>query len=79
MYHLGSGDDILNFMNKEQSIMWTTHPRTKNSEGYPEAYKDKDFFLSDRWVGASWESLPGRPVGEGRVRNALLRRRRRHE
>ena len=58
VYHLGSGDDILNFMNKEQSIMWTTHPRTKNSEGYPEAYKDKDFFLSDRFVGASWESLP---------------------
>jgi hypothetical protein len=58
VYHLGSGDDILNFLNKEQSIMWTTHPRTKNSEGYPEAYKDKDFFLSDRFVGASWESLP---------------------
>ena len=38
--------------------MWTAHPRTKSSEGYPEAYKDKDFFLSDRFIGASWESLP---------------------
>jgi hypothetical protein len=38
--------------------MWTTHPETKNSEGYPEAYKDKDFFQSDRFIGASWESLP---------------------
>jgi hypothetical protein len=58
VYHLGSADDVLNMVNREQGIMWTAHPRTKSSEGYPEAYKDKDFFLSDRFIGASWESLP---------------------
>jgi hypothetical protein len=58
VYHLGSAADILNFINKENAIMWTTHPETKNSEGYPRAYKDKPFFLSDRFIGASWESLP---------------------
>ncbi|MGB6198655.1 MAG: hypothetical protein WA871_11625 [Candidatus Acidiferrales bacterium] len=58
VYHLGSAADVLNMVNREQGIMWTAHPRTKNSEGYPEAYKDKDFFLSDRFIGASWESLP---------------------
>jgi hypothetical protein len=58
VYHLGSGEDILNFIDKENAIMWTTHPETKNSEGYPRAYKDKPFFLSDRFIGASWESLP---------------------
>ena len=25
---------------------------------YPDEYKDKEFFLSDRFIGASWESLP---------------------
>jgi hypothetical protein len=58
VYHLGSAEDILNFVNKENAIMWTTHPETKNTEGYPRAYKDKPFFLSDRFIGASWESLP---------------------
>jgi hypothetical protein len=58
VYHLGSSADVLDMVNREQGIMWTAHPRTKNSEGYPEAYKDKDFFLSDRFIGASWESLP---------------------
>jgi hypothetical protein len=58
VYHLGSAEDILNFINKENAIMWTTHPETKNSEGYPKAYRDKPFFLSDRFIGASWESLP---------------------
>ena len=58
VYHLGSADDVLKMVNKEQGILWTAHPRTKSSEGYPETYKDQDFFLSDRFVGASWESLP---------------------
>ncbi|HEV2173236.1 MAG TPA: hypothetical protein VGR71_06705, partial [Nitrospira sp.] len=58
VYHLGSADDVLKMVNQEQGIMWTAHPRTKSSEGYPELYKDKDFFLSDRFIGASWESLP---------------------
>jgi hypothetical protein len=58
VYHLGSAEDVLNMVNQEHGIIWTTHPRTKSSEGYPEAYKDKDFFLTDRFIGASWEALP---------------------
>ena len=58
VYHLGSAEDVLTMVNRERGIIWTAHPRTKSSEGYPEAYKDKDFFLSDRFIGASWESLP---------------------
>jgi hypothetical protein len=58
VYHLGSAEDVLNMVNREHGIIWTTHPRTKSSEGYPEAYKHADFFLSDRFVGASWQSLP---------------------
>jgi hypothetical protein len=58
VYHLGSSEDVLNMVNREDGIIWTAHPRTKSSEGYPEAYKDKNFFLSDRFIGASWESLP---------------------
>ena len=58
VYHLGSAEDVLNMVNREHGIIWTAHPRTKSSEGYPEAYKDKDFFLSDRFIGGSWESLP---------------------
>ena len=38
--------------------MWVAHPRTKSSAMYPDEYKDKDFFLSDRFIGGSWESLP---------------------
>ena len=58
VYHLGSAADVMNMVNRENAIIWTAHPRTKNSSAYPEAYKDKDFFQSDRFIGASWESLP---------------------
>jgi hypothetical protein len=58
VYHLRSAEDVLRFMNQTHSIIWVAHPRTKGSTRYPDLYKDKDFFLSDRFVGGSWESLP---------------------
>ncbi|HZY72077.1 MAG TPA: hypothetical protein VFE22_03105 [Edaphobacter sp.] len=58
VYHLGSAADVFEMVKRENGIIWTAHPRTKSSELYPDGYKDKDFFLSDRFVGASWESLP---------------------
>jgi hypothetical protein len=58
VYHIGSADDMFKFVNETQSIMWVAHPRTKSSALFPDVYKDKDFFLSDRFIGGSWESLP---------------------
>jgi hypothetical protein len=58
VYHLGSASDVLKMVGQEQAIIWTAHPRTKSSALYPDTYKDKDFFQSDRFIGASWESLP---------------------
>lgn len=58
IYHLDSAEDVLKMVNREHGVIWTAHPRTKGSEGYPEAYQDMDFFQSDRFIGASWESLP---------------------
>jgi hypothetical protein len=58
VYHLSSTDDVLKFINETKSIIWAAHPRTKSSALFPDLYKDKDYFLSDRFIGASWESLP---------------------
>jgi hypothetical protein len=58
VYHLGSAADVLSMVNKEHAILWTAHPRTKSSALYPDMYKSQDYFLSDRFIGASWESLP---------------------
>ena len=58
VYHTSSPDAELRMLNEEHALMWQTHPRTKSSDGYPDAVKDKPHFLSDRFAGASFQSLP---------------------
>ena len=58
VYHAGSAADELAMLKEEGGLVWQTHPRTKGSTGYPDATRDKDFFLSDRFLGASFQSLP---------------------
>jgi hypothetical protein len=58
VYHLGSATDVLKMVDKEGAILWAAHPRTKSTALFPDLYKDAPFFLSDRFIGASWESLP---------------------
>lgn len=58
VYHLGSAEDIMRLVTLEHGLLYQTHPRTKNSAGYPDAVRNKDYFLTDRNIGASWESLP---------------------
>ena len=48
----------LGLLNQEHGLVWQTHPRTKGSTGYPDVVREKDFFQSDRFLGASFQSLP---------------------
>ncbi len=58
VFHLGSAADVTKFLEQQNGIIWVAHPRTKSSTLYPDLYKDQPFFLSDRFIGGSWESLP---------------------
>ena len=58
IYHAGSADDLFEVMKREDALVWTTHPRTKGSTGYPDKIKDADYFRSDRWLGAAFKALP---------------------
>jgi hypothetical protein len=58
VYHTASQETEMQMLNDEHALMWQTHPRTKSSDGYPDAVKDKPHFLSDRFAGASFQSLP---------------------
>jgi hypothetical protein len=49
---------MLDLLERERGLAWTAHPRTKGSTGYPDAYKEEPFFLSDRWLGGAWKALP---------------------
>ena len=58
VYHTSSPDTEMRLLTAEHALMWQTHPRTKSSDGYPDAVKDQPHFLSDRFAGASFQSLP---------------------
>ena len=58
IYHLGSSEDVLKLMEREGGLMWAAHPRIKSSTGYPDLYRDKPFFQSDRYLGGAWKAMP---------------------
>jgi hypothetical protein len=58
VYHTSSPETEMRLLSDEHALMWQTHPRTKSSDGYPDAVKDQPHFLSDRFAGASFQSLP---------------------
>ena len=58
VYHLNSAADELRLLNDENGLMWQTHPRTKGSAGYPDAVRNQEHFLSNRFLGGSFQSLP---------------------
>jgi hypothetical protein len=58
VYHVGSPEDILKLMEREGGLMWAAHPRIKSSTGYPDLYRDKPFFKSDRYLGGAWKAMP---------------------
>lgn len=58
VYHVGNAAQELDMVKREGGLVWQAHPRTKGSAGYPDAIRDTAWFLSDRFLGGSYQSLP---------------------
>lgn len=58
VYHAGAAAEELDMVRREGGLVWQAHPRTKGSSGYPDAVRETDYFRSDRFLGASFQSLP---------------------
>ncbi|GAA4311396.1 hypothetical protein GCM10023149_06380 [Mucilaginibacter gynuensis] len=58
VYHIGDKQDMLKLLEAEKGLAWTAHARTKGSTGFPDAYKNEPFYLSDRFMGAAWKHIP---------------------
>jgi hypothetical protein len=74
VYHVGSPADVLALFEKERGLFWTAHARIKSSFGFPDNYKNTDFYRSDRFLGAAWKAMPAdlsRPTLGWRVLDLL--------
>jgi hypothetical protein len=67
VYHTGSAADVHQMVEREDGLIWQAHPRTKGSTGYPDAVRDKDYFRSDRFLGAAFKPGMGMDLSERRL------------
>ena len=58
VYHVGSQEDVYELLKREDGLAWTAHARIKGSTGFPDAYKETDWFQSDRFLGGAWKAMP---------------------
>ncbi|MBO9565759.1 MAG: hypothetical protein J7621_23485 [Niastella sp.] len=58
VYRIADKEEMLKLLQTEKGLAWTAHARTKGSTGYPDKYKEEDFFKSDRFFGAAWKAMP---------------------
>jgi hypothetical protein len=58
VYAVHSPADVLRLTQAENGLMWTAHPRTKSSYGFPDRYREEAFYRSDRFLGAAWKAMP---------------------
>jgi hypothetical protein len=58
IYHVGSGADMAQLLDREHGLAWTTHPRIKASNWTPDIFRKSAFFRSDHWLGAAWKAMP---------------------
>ncbi len=58
VYRIGSADEMLEMLDTERGLLWQAHPRAKGSTFYPDSVREAPHFLSDRYLGAAFQSLP---------------------
>jgi hypothetical protein len=58
VYNVADAKELLDLVRAENAFVYTTHPRTKGSMGFPDKVRDSAFFQDPRWFGAGWKALP---------------------
>jgi hypothetical protein len=71
VYRIADKNDMLKLLEAENGLAWVAHARTKGSTGYPDKYKEEDFFKSDHFFGAAWKNIPA-DLSEPRLSRRVL-------
>lgn len=58
VYHVGSRQEMVELIRREQALVWAAHPRIKASSWTPDIFRREDFYLAEFWVGGAWKAMP---------------------
>lgn len=67
VYRVGSAEDMMEVVRRENGLIFMPHPRTKGSTGYPDVVKDTPHFLDDAYRGVGWRWGMGLDLSEQRL------------
>ena len=71
VYRIADEREMLKLLELEDGLAWTAHPRIKGSTGYPDEYKNKEFFKSQHFLGAAWKAMPA-DLSQPKLGNRVL-------
>ena len=56
VYRIAGPDEMMEMVRRENLLIFMPHPRSKGSTGYPDAIKDRGYFIDDnyRGIGVRW-------------------------
>lgn len=57
VYRVGNAKELLELFRLENGQVYTSHPRSKGSRGYPDRYRHQEFFLDPHFFGGSWKAI----------------------
>lgn len=58
VYRTKDAQELFDLVQKENGLVYQTHPRTKGSMGFPDKIKDEPFFRHPSFLGAGWKQMP---------------------
>ncbi len=67
IYRVGSAEDVMEMVARENALIFMPHPRTKGSTGYPDAVKETDHFRHELYRGVGWRWGMGLDLSEQRL------------
>jgi hypothetical protein len=72
VYHVGNVNDLMEMTSRENMLVFMAHPRTKGSQGFPDAIRDTAHFRHRDYAGAGWRWGMGLDLSERRLADARV-------
>lgn len=58
VYSIRNFTELFEMVKRENGLIYTAHPRTKGSMGFPDRYRDNAFFRHETFFGAGFKQMP---------------------
>ena len=72
VYRIGSTADLMEMTTRENMLIFMPHPRTKGSQGFPDAIRNTAHFRHENYAGAGWRWGMGLDLSEKRLADARV-------